>query len=470
MLLDNAKNERPERPERPDRGDDAASGRRTVAASRVRDDKVTPASKDASDDKASVTEGYSKDSHNTKETEEVADAALPIAAPTEQQPAADLPLDADPALNETGQPQTTPGTGLQAADQVTPEAATDTTIQVVAPALAAPPQIAPIAVTPAAIDDAPATPAESAPSTPAVLPTAGKPAEAKGVEKPAQPQSGAKTEGEAQAGASAGSSVLASAATEIAGRDGEKPSGHQSGAQMSRQGGSSEAPADIAPATHPQKGVDTGAVAQQPSQDAGSRPQPETDVPSRQPGPDAAGAAVKVADTAMQNLGLTASTQGQAANAATNTAQPATAAPTQTASAPVTLAGLAIEIATAAHAGKQRFEIRLDPPELGRIDVRLDVDRDGNVTSRMTVERAETLDLLKRDAVQLERALQQAGLKTSDNALEFSLRQQAFGREENTAQNAARLMVSEDDPAPLETARQGYARMLGLGGGLDIRV
>ena len=56
-----------------------------------------------------------------------------------------------------------------------------------------------------------------------------------------------------------------------------------------------------------------------------------------------------------------------------------------------------------------RFEIRLDPPELGRIDVRLDVDRDGNVTSRLVIERADTYDLLRRDASTLERALQNAG-------------------------------------------------------------
>jgi flagellar hook-length control protein FliK len=136
----------------------------------------------------------------------------------------------------------------------------------------------------------------------------------------------------------------------------------------------------------------------------------------------------------------------------------------------VPLAGLAVEIVAQVHAGKQRFEIRLDPPELGRIDVRLDVDRQGHVTSRLVVERAETLDLLKRDASELQRALQQAGLKTSDNALQFSLRQQAFTHHDTGTQHAARIVVPEDDPAPLEALRHGYGRLLGLGGGLDIRV
>jgi flagellar hook-length control protein FliK len=86
-------------------------------------------------------------------------------------------------------------------------------------------------------------------------------------------------------------------------------------------------------------------------------------------------------------------------------------------------------------AGKNRFEIRLDPPELGRIEVRLDVDRDGNVTSRLTVERVETLDLLRRDAAGLERALQDGGLKTTDNGLQFSLRSIA---EPTTSQHEVR--------------------------------
>jgi flagellar hook-length control protein FliK len=101
------------------------------------------------------------------------------------------------------------------------------------------------------------------------------------------------------------------------------------------------------------------------------------------------------------------------------------AAPTPTATAAnlpataVPVAGLAVAIASQAQAGRNRFEIRLDPPELGRVDVRLDVDRDGRVTSRLVADRPETLDLLRRDAPELQRALQDAGLKTSDSGLQF---------------------------------------------------
>jgi len=86
------------------------------------------------------------------------------------------------------------------------------------------------------------------------------------------------------------------------------------------------------------------------------------------------------------------------------------------------------------------------------------------------IERQETLDLLRRDASQLERALQQAGLKTADNALEFSLRGHAFGRDPETPDVPTRLVIPEEDAAPLEALRHGYGKILGLGGGIDIRV
>ncbi|MPZ41010.1 MAG: hypothetical protein GEU95_23785 [Rhizobiales bacterium] len=58
-------------------------------------------------------------------------------------------------------------------------------------------------------------------------------------------------------------------------------------------------------------------------------------------------------------------------------------------SAPMPLESIAVEIAARAQNGRNRFEIRLDPPELGRIDVRLDIDRSGQVTSRLVVERVD---------------------------------------------------------------------------------
>jgi len=140
--------------------------------------------------------------------------------------------------------------------------------------------------------------------------------------------------------------------------------------------------------------------------------------------------------------------------------------------APVPLSGLAVEIAATALSGKSRFEIRLDPADLGRIDVRVDVDRNGQVTSHLTVEKPETLSMLRQDAPQLQRALDDAGLKTGTGGLQFSLRDQSSsGQNSNSGgSNAQRLVVSEDDSVPAAIAGRSYGRTLLSSAGVDIRV
>jgi flagellar hook-length control protein FliK len=141
--------------------------------------------------------------------------------------------------------------------------------------------------------------------------------------------------------------------------------------------------------------------------------------------------------------------------------------------AAVPVAGLAVEIVSRAQEGGKRFDIRLDPPELGRVDVRLNVDDAGKVTSHLVVERSETLDLLRRDQPQLERALQQAGLNT-DGGLQFSLRDQNSAPRDQTPRgnsaHTSQLIVPDDEAAAAEAARRGYGRLLGRAGGVDIRI
>ena len=131
---------------------------------------------------------------------------------------------------------------------------------------------------------------------------------------------------------------------------------------------------------------------------------------------------------------------------------------------------VAFEFARHVEAGSKRFQIRLDPPELGRIDVRLSVDNSGAVQARMTVERAETLDMMQRDQRSLQQALQQAGLDMSKTNLEFSLGQNGFGRNGQSFEGwggAARgrsdgpLAAADAAPAPVEIYR-GTASQRGL--------
>ena len=132
-----------------------------------------------------------------------------------------------------------------------------------------------------------------------------------------------------------------------------------------------------------------------------------------------------------------------------------------------------MEIAARSRAGSNQFDIRLDPPELGRIDVRLDVDRNGQVTSHVTVDRADTLQLLQSQQPQLQRALEQAGLKTTNNGLQFTLRDQSFAGQNGGGNGGqptrAAACHSRMPKLPAIDTTRIYSRW-NLRSGLDIRV
>lgn len=186
---------------------------------------------------------------------------------------------------------------------------------------------------------------------------------------------------------------------------------------------------------------------------------------------DNGAAAPKTADAVAPQLHAATSptTTNTAGNAAAANTAAAGQTPTQAAAA-VPLSGVGVAIANKALDGKKSFEIRLDPPELGRIEVHLHLDRDGNVTSRLIADRQDTLDLFKRDSSGLERALQDAGLKTSDNGMQFSLRDQSLNQQDKNSADTANIIVQDDSLPAADIPVQSYGRLLGGSGGLDIRV
>lgn len=72
--------------------------------------------------------------------------------------------------------------------------------------------------------------------------------------------------------------------------------------------------------------------------------------------------------------------------------------------------------------GKTEFTLRMDPPELGRIDVKLEMGTDKTVRAIVAAELPQTLDLLQRDSRTLERVLADAGLKADTGSLSFASR------------------------------------------------
>jgi len=95
------------------------------------------------------------------------------------------------------------------------------------------------------------------------------------------------------------------------------------------------------------------------------------------------------------------------------------------------------------------------------------------VTSHLTVEKPETLSILRQDAPQLQRALDDAGVKTGSGGLQFSLRDQSSSGQNNggdSRPNAQRLIIADEDILPASVAGRSYGRSLAASGGVDIRV
>jgi flagellar hook-length control protein FliK len=137
--------------------------------------------------------------------------------------------------------------------------------------------------------------------------------------------------------------------------------------------------------------------------------------------------------------------------------------------APPAASFLAQHIARRFDGGAANFEVRLDPPELGRVDVRLSVDKDKRVTASIAADNPQTLADLRGAARELTRALTDAGLNLADNGLNFDLsdRSQTTGQQEAQAGTAARAASSAEDPAapaalaarPFGVERWGGARV-----------
>ncbi|MEE8246864.1 MAG: flagellar hook-length control protein FliK, partial [Alphaproteobacteria bacterium] len=139
---------------------------------------------------------------------------------------------------------------------------------------------------------------------------------------------------------------------------------------------------------------------------------------------------------------------------------------------------VAVRISRAVASGLDRIVIRLQPADLGRVEVKLEVAPAGRTVVTVWADKPETLDLLQRDARSLERALEQAGLRTDSESLSFNLRGQSGG-----SRQAADGRESAADQASEQGVEDGVDELEGapLGGGagtafgaqsqtLDIRV
>lgn len=147
----------------------------------------------------------------------------------------------------------------------------------------------------------------------------------------------------------------------------------------------------------------------------------------------------------------------------------------QTAGGPATVNTLAIAIAAKTQSGARQFDIRLDPPELGRVEVRLSIDASGKTEAHMTADQPETLNLLQKDSSSLTQALRDAGLDVSNSGLNFSLRGQSGQGSGGGDNHSDRVPRSNLTASRAIDAAQGAASAIsftsgGENGRLDIHV
>ncbi len=83
---------------------------------------------------------------------------------------------------------------------------------------------------------------------------------------------------------------------------------------------------------------------------------------------------------------------------------------------------MGVEIARTVAAGREEVRIRLDPAEMGRIDVRLNFDRDGSLRAVVAADSPAALEMLRREAGDLTRALADAGVRADPQSFRFDSR------------------------------------------------
>lgn len=112
---------------------------------------------------------------------------------------------------------------------------------------------------------------------------------------------------------------------------------------------------------------------------------------------------------------------------------------------------VSVQIQNGLRNGSDRIQIKLTPASLGTVEVKLELSPDKTVQAIVSADKPETLDMLERDARVLQKALEEAGLKTNSDSLSFSQRESGNSADAQGRDNdrAASGDTGNGDPADL---------------------
>jgi flagellar hook-length control protein FliK len=125
---------------------------------------------------------------------------------------------------------------------------------------------------------------------------------------------------------------------------------------------------------------------------------------------------------------------------------------------------MGVEIARSVEAGDDTLRVRLSPDNLGKVEVTLSFDDSGTLRATVRAESAHALDLLRQDAPDLGRALDQAGIRSDTQSFRFESRGEgsnAQAQHQQQHQNASGGQLAGNDET--ETTDIAYRGIRGDG-------
>lgn len=106
------------------------------------------------------------------------------------------------------------------------------------------------------------------------------------------------------------------------------------------------------------------------------------------------------------------------------------------------------------------ISLELRPDHLGKLEITLELDKNQYVSAMITVEKPETLDLLKRDSDALQKLLGDSGLKADSNSLNFNLQGGFAGEEKKSSPSSlpsSHSLADGEKEGELKVTRHHYA-------------
>ena len=117
---------------------------------------------------------------------------------------------------------------------------------------------------------------------------------------------------------------------------------------------------------------------------------------------------------------------------------------------------MGVEIARKVEAGEDTLRVRLSPENLGKVEVTLSFDDGGTLRATVRAESQHALDMLRQDAPDLGRALDQAGIRADAQSFRFESRSDGSGaqaqQQQHNQNSAGGQLAGNDEPDTTEVA------------------